>query len=64
MYQGHYIYIDAREPAEPGWRADLISENMVNDGPGCVFFWYFMFGYVSHLVFISPNKIDLLLYEF
>lgn len=44
---GHYVFIDARDPAKPGWRAHLVSEPMISKFNGCISFWYHMFGFVS-----------------
>jgi hypothetical protein len=41
---GTYVYIEASEPAQEGWRASLLSEPMSDRQAGCIHFWYHMHG--------------------
>ncbi|CAI9725294.1 and LDL-receptor class A domain-containing 2-like [Octopus vulgaris] len=43
--KGHYMYIDSSSPIRPGDVAHLLSEHLsANKKPGCLKFWYQMYG--------------------
>jgi hypothetical protein len=41
---GFYIYIETSSPTKPGWKAQLISEPFSDGNPGCLSFWFHMYG--------------------
>ena len=45
--KGFYIFIETSSPALRGWKAQLISEPLVNSNAGCIDFWFHMQGAVS-----------------
>ena len=54
--QGHYIYIESSAPAEPNYKARIISEHLVV-GQGCFSLWYHMYGPdIGSLVIYTSTK--------
>lgn len=46
---GTFIYIRGTSPALEGWKARLYSEPILDTRPGCLYFWFHLYGSVRIL---------------
>ncbi len=47
--------MDSSAPAVEGWKAQLISETVLDTNEGCIEFWYHMYGSVSKTFKFNKN---------